>query len=237
MAGELTSHAEAALPVTSSKPRSGLGKLLRTRALARMGWGLADQAVSSLTNVAVSFYLVHTLAPAAFGAFSLAYVSYGFALNASRGLSTDPLMVRYSGTETKRWRRAVSGATGTAITVGLACGTISMAAAIAIGGVTGAAFLALGVTLPGLMLQDSWRYSFFAHGRGLHAFINDSIWAVLLVPVILVLRSTGHATVFGRGRRCRPVASQSPAADNCHWLLGIRPARSRDPVLRRGHGK
>ena len=70
---------------------------LRSHAVRRIGWGLADQAVSSLTNFAVSIYVARTLGAEQFGAFSLAYVTYGFALNASRGLSTDPLMVRFSG--------------------------------------------------------------------------------------------------------------------------------------------
>ena len=180
----------------ATKPKTQPPRKSHGRALGRVGWGVADQAVSSLTNVAVSFYLVHTLAAAAFGAFSLAYVTYGFALNASRGLSTDPLMVRFSGAEVGRWRRAVAGATGTAIVVGLVAGLISIAAAFAIGGVTGTAFLALGLTLPALMLQDSWRYSFFALGRGSQAFLNDSIWAVAMLPAIAGLRLTGHADVF-----------------------------------------
>jgi O-antigen/teichoic acid export membrane protein len=196
MAGEVTTQ-ESAAPVLAASPRkAGFLRHLRGSAFARIGWGLADQAVSSLTNVTVSLYLVHTLAPREFGAFSLAFVSYGFALNISRGLSTDPLMVRYSGVDVKRWRRAVAGATGTAIAVGMACGAVSISVAIAIGGVTGAAFLALGLTLPGLMLQDAWRYSFFALGRGVHAFLNDTIWAVLMGPFIVILRLTGHASVF-----------------------------------------
>jgi hypothetical protein len=63
-------------------------------------------------------------------------------------------------------------------------------------GAAGAAFLALGLTLPGLLLQDSWRYSFFALGRGSQAFINDTIWTLTLLPALAVLRMTGHADVF-----------------------------------------
>lgn len=45
-------------------------------------------------------------------AFALAYVTYGFALNAPRGLATDPLLVRFSGTDIPTWRRAVTKCTG-----------------------------------------------------------------------------------------------------------------------------
>ena len=161
-----------------------------------MGWGLADQVVSSLTNFAVSIYVVHALGAVQFGAFSLAYVTYGFVLNASRGLATDPLMVRFSGTDLPTWRRAVAGSTGTATLVGLVTGACVLAVAAVLSGAAGAAFLALGLTLPGLLLQDSWRYSFFALGRGSQAFINDTIWALTLLPALAVLRVTGHADVF-----------------------------------------
>ena len=88
----------------------------------RLSWGVVDQAVSSVTNAAVSIFIARTLGAVQFGAFSLAYVTFSFALNASRGLATDPLMVRFSGVSTSRWRGAVRGATGTAVIVGLATG-------------------------------------------------------------------------------------------------------------------
>lgn len=162
----------------------------------RFGWGLADQAMSSVSNAAVSFYVARELGAAQFGAFSLAYVTYSFALNASRGLATDPLVVRYSNVEADEWRRAVAQSSGTALTVGLVGGAFSMAAAMALGGTPRLAFLALGLVLPGLLLQDSWRYAFFAVGRGGHAFLNDTVWTLSLLPALGMLRFTHHGTVF-----------------------------------------
>lgn len=186
----------AAGPASKPKSHSKNPLLAAGGALRRLGWGVIDQAVSSLTNFAASIYIVHQLGAVQFGAFSLAYVTYGFALNASRGLSTDPLMVRFSGVEHRVWRRAVRDCTGTALAVGLVSGVVCLTVAAFLRGTTGSAFLALGLTLPVLMLQDCWRYSFFAHGRGMHAFINDSVWAVTLIPALIVLGHTGHATVF-----------------------------------------
>jgi O-antigen/teichoic acid export membrane protein len=176
-------------------PRQVTARIGR-QASARLGWGVADQAVSSLTNFAVTIYVARTLGATQFGAFSLAYVTYAFVLNASRGLATDPLVVRFSGTEVPVWRRAVASATGTATVVGLAAAICVLAAAAVLTGTARAAFLALGLTLPGLMLQDSWRYSFFALGRGSRAFLNDLVWALALAPSLLLLRVTGHADVF-----------------------------------------
>ena len=58
------------------------------------------------------------------------------------------------------------------------------------------AFLAIGLTMPGLMLQDSWRYAFFALGRGGQAFLNDTIWGLVLVPGLLYLRVSHNDSVF-----------------------------------------
>src|SRR5215467_1555460 len=162
----------------------------------RLSWGVADQAVSSLTNFAVNIYIARYLGAVQYGAFSLAFVTYGFALQASRGLATDPLLVRFSATGGPAWRRAVANCTGTAAAVGLATGACVLIAAALLSGVTQMAFLALGLTLPGLLLQDSWRFTFFAQGRGSRAFLNDVAWAVALFPALILLRTTGHSDVF-----------------------------------------
>jgi len=152
--------------------------------------------MSSVSNFAVNIYIARTLGPTQYGAFSLAYVTYSFALNASRGLATDPLMVRYSGVEVPAWRRAVAECTGTALLVGIAAGVCALAAAALMSGTARLAFLALGITLPGLLLQDSWRFAFFALGRGGQALLNDTVWVVVLLPALVVLRNIGHVNVF-----------------------------------------
>jgi O-antigen/teichoic acid export membrane protein len=182
--------------VAVRRRRTGVSWRLVRQAGRRLSWGVADQAVSSLTNFAVSIYIARTLGAAQYGAFSLAYVTYGFALNASRGLATDPLLVRFSGTDRPTWRRAVASCTGTAAVTGLAAGVCVLAVAALLDGPTRLAFLALGLTLPGLLLQDSWRFAFFALGRGSQAFLNDIVWVAALLPALVLLQVTGHANVF-----------------------------------------
>jgi O-antigen/teichoic acid export membrane protein len=177
------------------RPTAATWRLVR-QAGGRLSWGVADQGMSSLSNFAVNIYIARTLGAVQYGAFALAYVTYGFALNASRGLATDPLLVRFSGTDIPTWRRAITRCTGTAFTVGLTAGAIILTVAALLSGTTRLAFLALGLTLPGLTLQDSWRYSFFALGRGGQAFLNDTVWLVVLIPILVLLRKTGHANVF-----------------------------------------
>ena len=161
----------------------------------RLSWGVVDQAVSSITNFAVNISIAHS-GPEQYGAFALAYVTYAVALQVSRGLTTDPLLVRFSATDVPTWRRAVANCSGTAAVVGIALGACVLCAALLLSGTTRLAFLALGLTLPGLLLQDSWRFAFFALGRGGQAFLNDMVWAAAMLPALLWLRATGHANVF-----------------------------------------
>ena len=93
------------------------------KAIHRLSWGIADQGMSSLTNFLLSAFVARSLGAAQFGAFSLAYVTYGFAINASRGLAVEPLLIRFSGAHLPTWRRATADATGTALVVGLVGGT------------------------------------------------------------------------------------------------------------------
>lgn len=182
----------------SSRLRLHLPARSRTgRATAgRLSWGLADQAVSSLTNFAVGIYVARSLGATAFGVFTLAWVTYGVILNVSRGLATDPLVVRFSGVPTESWRAAVSRSSGTALLVGLVSGAVSVLAGIAVGGAVGAGFVALGFVLPALLLQDSWRFAFFAAGQGRKAFTNDIVWAAALVPALVFAAERGSVSGF-----------------------------------------
>jgi O-antigen/teichoic acid export membrane protein len=167
------------------------------RAMAgRLSWGLADQAVSSMTNFVVGLYVARSLGVTAFGVFSLAWVTYGVVLNVSRGLATDPLMVRFSGVATDSWRGALARASGTALGVGLLAGGASVLAGLGIGGSVGPAFVGLGIVLPALLLQDAWRFGFFAAGAGRKAFANDAVWGGMLVPAMVLAAHHGGVVAF-----------------------------------------
>jgi len=112
--------------------------------------------------------------------------SYGVVLNLSRGLTTDPLMVRFSGVPTETWRTATAKATGTALSAGVVAGAVSVVAGLVVGGPIGGAFVALGIVIPTLLLQDAWRFTFFAAGHGKKAFVNDVVWGIALIPALFI---------------------------------------------------
>lgn len=164
-------------------------------ATRRLGWGLADQVLSSVTNFVLGLLVARALPPGEFGAFSIAFVTYTLALGASRALASEPLSVTHSAVDNAEWRRGVRSAGGLAVAMGTGVGVGCLAAGWLMHGSLQVAFLMLGVTMPGLLLQDVWRFAFFAGRREQRAFINDLVWAILLFPSIALLVGTGRATV------------------------------------------
>ena len=206
-----------------SSSTSVAGRMVVVR---RLSWGVADQGMSSLGNFALGIVVAKSLDPAGFGAFTLAFVTYGVVLNASRGVAADPLLVRFSGLGgSEAWRDGVRGATGTAVVAGLGLGLVCVGVGLLLPGLLSGAFVALGVFLPALLLQDSWRFAFFAAGRPAGAFLNDLLWTVLQLGGVIALYVTGRSSVF----TCLVAfgGSAAVAAAFGFWQLKIRPAPRR----------
>ena len=161
----------------------------------RLGWSVADQGISSLSNFVLGILVARSLDPESLGAFTLAYVTFAFVLSASRGTSTDPLLVRFSGTEPPVWTRAVASAGGTALLNGVLAGALCVVVGLLLPPDVGYGFIALGVWLPGILLQDSYRFAFFSVGKGSRALVNDLVWGVLQGAALVVLVVTDRLTV------------------------------------------
>jgi O-antigen/teichoic acid export membrane protein len=180
--------------VTSQSPVGG-GSTGSHGLRRRLGWSVADQGISSLSNFVLGILVARTLDSENLGAFTLAYVTFGFVLSASRGTSTDPLLVRFSGTEPPVWTRAVASAGGTALLNGVVAGALCVVVGLVLPADIGNGFVALGVGLPGILLQDSYRFAFFSVGQGSRAFVNDLVWGILQVATIVALVATDRLTV------------------------------------------
>ena len=102
-----------------SRPGSTAGGIAR-----RLGWGVGDQAVSSLSNFAMGVFVARSLGAAGFGAFALGYVTYAW--SSTRPVGCPPTRC-WSGTAERSHlpgagRRRV--ATGTALVVGSIAGVV-----------------------------------------------------------------------------------------------------------------
>lgn len=153
----------------------------------RAGWGVADQVLSSLTNFGLSVVVARAVGTVGFGSFTLIFTAFTTALGISRAATSEPLMVHFSATPPGRWRVGTARATGASLVIGVLLGLCCVAAGGIAGGLLARPFVALGLTLPGLLLQDCWRYAFFARDRGFSAFANDLVCALVLLPVLVVL--------------------------------------------------
>ncbi|MFF4182342.1 hypothetical protein ACFYZ9_04060 [Streptomyces sp. NPDC001691] len=217
--------------VTTGRETTTPAGAARRAVVGRLSWGLADQAASSLSNFVVGMYVARSLGLTAFGVFSLAWVTYGVVLSVSRGLATDPLVVRFSGVPDASWRAAVARSSGTALGVGTAVGAVCLVVGLALGTSVGTAFACLGAVLPGLLTQDAWRYAFFAAGTGRKAFVNDLVWGVALVPAMVVAAVVGSVAAFVLAWG----ASAAVAAVYGCFQSGIRPRLSGARAWLRAH--
>lgn len=172
----------SALPSDGDRPRRRF-----RQAAARYGWGVADQIFSSLTNFALAILVARTVNLEEFGTFSLVFATYLLALGASRAITSEPITVRYSASSQSQWKEATARASGTALSAGFGLGLGCLVIAWVTDGTLRQSFAALGLVMPGLLLQDSWRFAFFAVSRGHKAFINDLTWALLLFPTLALL--------------------------------------------------
>ena len=168
----------------------------RLQLAGRAGWGLADQMLSSLTNFGLGVLIARNVSREDFGSFSVAFASFLVILNISRAVSTEPFLIRYSAISTDEWRRGARAAAGASLATGALGTVVCLVVALLTQGSVQAAFAALAVVLPGLLLQDCWRFAFVARGTPRVTFLVDLAWALALVPLLLAVEfGTNGVTV------------------------------------------
>lgn len=210
---------------------TGAGQAFRRAARmgARVGWGFGDQAVSSLGNFLLGFLVARNVDTATFGAFSVAYTTYVVVVGILRGAVAQPLMIRYSAADASGWRDASARASGFALLAGVVISAGCLAIGLAIGSTVGVALAAMAVTLPALLVQDTWRFALFAHDRGRSAFVNDLVWLVIQVPALAVALSFDKdRDVVALAFLAWGLAGAVAAVVGC-WQVGVlpRPSASR----------
>lgn len=161
----------------------------------RAGWGLADQAFSSLTNFGLAIFVARSVGLRDFGIFTLVFTTYTIAVTGMRAGVAQPLSVRFAGRSPTRWAAGTGQATGTALALGVAVGIFCVAIAPFLPGTASGAALAFGITMGPLLLQDSWRFAFFTDRKGHLAFLNDLIWALIMFPAFVLLATVGWDSV------------------------------------------
>ncbi|MEV4195262.1 hypothetical protein [Streptomyces toxytricini] len=200
------------------------------RSLAAVS-SVLDQAASSATNILVVVLAARLSTAAGFADFSMVYVAFSVLLG---------LNMAYVGQSTvlekdpERLGAVCRSALGFTAAAAAAAGAVLAATGALLPGDAGAAFLALGLVLPAVLLQDGLRYCFSALRTPERALAADALRLVCAVAALLV-QPAGSAPgrlVLVWGLSALPALALG--------LLLLRPyvrgARADlRPYLRRGH--
>ena len=164
-------------------------------AMSRVGWNVADQALSSLTNAALSVLVARSVDAHSFGAFAVCFTAYSLVIGVNRAFISDPLTVRFSDATHESFGAARRHALAAAAAVGAGASAILLVGALTQSGDLQDALLVLALTMPGLTVQDALRLSFITEGRPRAAALNDFFWGVLQIGGVGVLLFTGVSSV------------------------------------------
>ncbi len=144
---------------------------------------MADQGVSSLSNVVVSIIAARSLSADGFGAFSAAMVAFMLVQGVCRAVIGEPLLSRYSSSDATVRSALVSDIIGGALVTSLAGSLVVGVAGLAVGGTVGPALLAVALVVPLVTVQDTWRYVFMIDRAGA-ALAVDVVWLVSVCAVL-----------------------------------------------------
>jgi O-antigen/teichoic acid export membrane protein len=155
--------------------------------------GVADQGVTSVSNLLLSVVVARQSTPGEFGMFGVAFALYLACLTVVRGVvgSVATLGSAQLGRNeaAKLQRYGFAAASG----LGLGLGVLLTAGGLAIGNTGGALIAVLGAATPILLVQDTLRYFAFASHRGQIALLNDGVWLIGQVSIFAVLSLVGAA--------------------------------------------
>ncbi|MCF3183852.1 hypothetical protein IPZ70_28495, partial [Streptomyces polychromogenes] len=189
-----------------------------------------DQAASSATNILVLVLAARLSSASGFADFSMVYVTFSvlLGLNMAYVGQTVVLEKEAGGRLAVTCRSSVLFTAGAAGVAGLVLGVVSLVLP------SGWAFLALGLVLPFVLVQDGLRYCFSALRVPERALAADTLRLVCVVAALAVQPQGASAgrlvLVWG--------LSALPALGLGLWLLRpyVRGARADvRPYLRRGH--
>lgn len=158
-------------------------------------WSIADQAVYSLSNVLLAILVARQVSPEEFGAFSTVYIIYVCSQGVNEGIHGEAFAVAYSAADTGHRRRILADAAASALVFGAVLGAICALAGLFTPGPIGDLLPVLALILPGLFLQDLWRFALFAERLPRAACINDLVWGVGSTAAVIALAHSSYDTV------------------------------------------
>ncbi|MCF6508463.1 hypothetical protein E9549_13750 [Blastococcus sp. MG754426] len=162
-----------------------VGRAVRGGKLVSRGLTVADQAISSASNMLLSVAIATGVSAAVFGEFALIYSIYWLLLGGTRAAVLDPLLITQRNVLKGAPVHLVAAASATAVgALGIPVGLLLLATPLDV------AWAVFFLGLPVLLLQDALRYVGFLEQRPGRAVLLDGVWLVVMV-VATVLALTG----------------------------------------------
>lgn len=158
---------------------------------ASVGWGAIDQGLSSATNFALMLITVKSVSVQDFGTFSLVYLVYIMVLPIARSTGTMPYTIRQAKAHSAHVAEATTASVRYAFALGLVAGGVCLGLAAVASPSARAPFAVLGLCFPLLLVQDAVRGVLFFRSEFLRATVNDGVWAVIMLIVIVPIVVTG----------------------------------------------
>ncbi len=204
-----------------------------TESSNRAAWGLGDQIFSSATNFGVNILIARSLGASSFGAFSIAFTTYILLLNLSRAVNTEPLTIRFSDVDDSSWSEATRRASACTLLIGLAGSIVCGAVGLLTSGDLAVSFMALAISLPGLLYLDMWRFAFFAQAKGHRAMLTDVLWAIFMFPAMFWVLTGPDVSLFSLVMAWAGPAAVGGVIAAIAW--GVRPSFSKVRQWLRDH--
>ena len=138
-----------------------------------------------------------------------------------RAVATEPLLMRFSASSDEATQEASGEAAGVSVVIGICTSAVIGGVSAFLHSSLGTTMGALAVILPFLLLQDAWRFAFFAARRPSQAALNDAIFGVAQVTAVVLVvsgnRTSPSAVVLAWG------AAAAVAAGAGFFQSKIRP--------------
>jgi O-antigen/teichoic acid export membrane protein len=144
---------------------------------------MADQTISSATNFLILWLAARHSGIERFGLFSVAFTVYIVALWVTRSLVGEPFTIRYTGSTAIERGRAGRQAVGAAIFIACLIGVPLAAPALLVDSWS-VALVVMGLSMPALLAQDTYRYVLIASGKVRAAALNDAFWLAAQLPAV-----------------------------------------------------
>jgi O-antigen/teichoic acid export membrane protein len=177
-------------------PRAGTAGRSAPRLAGRVSWTVVDQGLSAASNFLLAVLVARAFDAEAFGAFAVAFGIYSIVIAVNRAVIGQPLQITFAAEGPRQFRSAVRSALGATMLLGIATGLSTGLLGGALGGQLGQALLALGITLPGLLVQDIGRMAFFAAGTPARAAAIDGLWTAVMLAGLVLAQAAVPAAVW-----------------------------------------